>query len=100
MTGYAFDDRSGHQTGPRRHPRTLLLRAIAGMMRAATKPALFTVPFGTGLRGPANTSRAVRMGGIVCARTSFVHVNVAASSPPALLAVSASLRTLILTGRE
>jgi len=100
VTGYAFDDRSGHQTGLHRHPRAQLLRAIAGMMRAATKPALFTVPFGTGLRGPANTSRAVRMGGMVCARASFVRVDAAAASPPALIAVSAPLRELILTARE
>ncbi len=82
MVGYAFDYKSGHETGLHRHPRAQLLFATAGVMRVTTESALFTVPPGTGLWVPADTTHGVRMDGDVCMRALFLRADAAASGPP------------------
>jgi AraC-like DNA-binding protein len=64
-----------------------------------TEPALFTVPPGTGLWVPADTTHGVRMDGEVSMRALFLRADAAASGPPVttVIAVSALLRELILT---
>src|ERR1700712_104895 len=81
MTGYTFDHKSGHDTGLHRHPRAQLLFATAGVMRITTEQALFTVPPGTGLWVPADTTHGVRMDGDVHMRALFLRADAAASGP-------------------
>ncbi|HEY0183636.1 MAG TPA: helix-turn-helix transcriptional regulator [Rhodopila sp.] len=99
MAGYAHDYDPGHETGEHRHPRAQLLFATAGVMRITTEAAWFTVPPGTGLWVPADTTHAVRMDGRVRMRALFLRADAAASGPPAttVIAVSPLLRELILT---
>jgi AraC-like DNA-binding protein len=99
MAGYAHDYDPGDETGFHKHPRAQLLFAIAGVMRITTEAALYTVPPGTGLWVPAETSHAVRMDGVVRMRALFLRADAAASGPGTVtvIAVSPLLRELILT---
>ena len=81
MVGYARDYPSGHATDLHRHPRAQLLFATAGVMRITTEPAVFTVPPGTGLWVPADTTHAVRMDGDVRMRALFLRADAAAAGP-------------------
>ena len=102
LVGYAGDYVAGHDTGPHRHPRAQLLFATAGVMRITTEAALFTVPPGTGLWGPAGALHAVRMDGAVQMRALFLCADAAASGPSAATVTAASplLRELILRRRR
>jgi AraC-like DNA-binding protein len=98
LVGYGFDYAAGHDTGWHQHPRAQLLYAVAGVMRVATRAALFIVPPGTGLWMPAQTLHATRMPAGLRMRALFLREDAARAGPDAVtvVAVSPLLRELIL----
>jgi len=102
LVGYAHDYARGHHTGWHEHPRAQLLHAIAGVMRVATRSALFIVPPGTGLWMPARTPHVTRMPAGLAMRALFLREDAARAGPEAatVVAVSPLLRELILAACE
>jgi AraC-like DNA-binding protein len=102
LVGYAHDYPSDHHTGWHQHPRAQLLHATAGVLRVATRSALFIVPPGTGLWVPANTDHATRAPGGLAMRALFLREDAARTGPGSVtvVAISPLLRELILAACE
>ena len=102
LVGYAFDYASAHDTGWHQHPRAQLLHATSGVMRVATRSALFIVPPGTALWMPARTPHVTRMPTGLAMRGLFLREDAARAGPSevTVVAVSPLLRELILAACE
>jgi len=102
LVGYAYDYASAHDTGWHQHPRAQLLHATSGVMRVATREALFIVPPGTALWMPARTSHVTRMPTGLAMRALFLREDAAHAGPGAVTVVTVSplLRELILAACE
>jgi AraC-like DNA-binding protein len=102
LVGYAHDYPADHHTGWHQHPRAQLLHATAGVLRVATRSALFIVPPGTGLWVPANTEHTTRMPNGLAMRGLFLREDAARAGPDAVtvVAITPLLRELILAACE
>ena len=102
LVGYAYNYASAHDTGWHQHPRAQLLHATSGVMRVATRSALFIVPPGTALWMPARTPHVTRMPTGLTMRALFLREDAALAGPGVVtvVAVSPLLRELILAACE
>jgi len=100
LAGFARDYGAGEATGRHRHDRAQLLYATQGVMRIESDAGAFVVPPGRALWMPAGLPHAVAMRGAVAMRALFLRADAAAAAAgpprPAVIAVSALLRELIL----
>lgn len=100
LAGFAHDYGHGEATGRHRHDRAQLLYATQGVMRIGTDAGAFVVPPGRALWVPAGLPHEVIMQGQVAMRALFLRADAAAAAAgpaqPAVIAVSALLRELIL----